>query len=119
MLSRASVCVVPLRIGSGTRMKILEAAAMAKPVVSTRLGAEGLNFTEGEEILLADDPAAFSRQVVRLLEDAAFRRAVGQADRRRVAQEYSPAVLRRQVSRALARAASALPAPAALAESWA
>ena len=119
LLSRASVCVVPLRIGSGTRIKILEAAAMGRPVVSTRLGAEGLNFAEDLEILLADDPAAFSRQVVRLLEDTAFRRAVGQAARRRVEQEYTPAVLRRQLARALARAAATPPAPAALAESWA
>lgn len=119
VLSRASVCVVPLRIGSGTRMKILEAAAMGKPVVSTRLGAEGLNFAEDLEILLADDPAAFSRQVVRLLEDAAFRRAVGRAARRRVEQEYTPAVLRHQLGRALARAATTPPAPTTLAESWA
>jgi glycosyltransferase involved in cell wall biosynthesis len=119
VLSRASVCVVPLRIGSGTRMKILEAAAMGKPVVSTRLGAEGLNFAENLEILLADDPAAFSGQVVRLLEDPAFRRAVGQAARRRVEQEYTPAVLRRQLGRALARVATTPSPPTTLAESWA
>jgi len=119
VLSRASVCVVPLRIGSGTRIKILEAAAMGKPVVSTRLGAEGLNFAEDLEILLADDPTAFSRRVVRLLEDAAFRRAVGEAARRRVEQEYTPAILRRQLGRALSRAASTPPAPGAVAESWA
>ena len=88
---------------------------MGKPVVSTRLGAEGLNFPEDLEILLADDPTAFSRRVVRLLEDVAFRRAVGQAARRRVEQEYTPAVLRRQLSRALARVASTPPAPAELA----
>lgn len=119
ILERSSVCVVPLRIGSGTRIKILEAAAMGKPVVSTRLGAEGLNFTEDREILLADDPAAFAGRVVRLLEDTAFRRAVGQAARRRVEQEYTPAVLRYQLGCALSRVAAVPPPPAELAESWA
>jgi len=106
VLSRASVCVVPLRIGSGTRMKILEAAAMARPVVSTRLGVEGLDFVEGKEIVLADDPPAFAEAVVGLLGDATLRRQLGGAARRRVAAAYSPSVLRRQVGRALARVAA-------------
>ena len=69
----AKVYVVPLRIGSGTRLKLLEAMAMGKAVVSTTLGAEGLNVTPGRNIVLADDPRAFARAVVILLRDAARR----------------------------------------------
>jgi polysaccharide biosynthesis protein PslH len=93
-IARAVVCVVPLRIGSGTRLKILEAAAMAKPVVSTRLGAEGLDFEDGEEILLADDPGDFARAVAELLRNPDLRRALGQAARRRVEAQYGMAALR-------------------------
>lgn len=92
-IARAAVCVVPLRIGSGTRLKILEAAAMAKPVVSTSLGAEGLDFADGSEILLADEPESFAGAVVELLNDAKRRRSLGAAARRRVEHSYSLAVL--------------------------
>jgi polysaccharide biosynthesis protein PslH len=100
-IGKAAVCVVPLRIGSGTRLKILEAAAMAKPIVSTSVGAEGLDFVEGEEIILADEPHAFARAVAGLLADAGARRALGQAARRRVEQSYSFPVLRTAVRDAL------------------
>ena len=93
-IADAVVCVVPLRIGSGTRLKILEAGAMAKPIVSTRLGAEGLDFEDGEEILLVDDPVAFARAVADLLADPDRRRALGQAARRRVEAQYSMRALR-------------------------
>jgi glycosyltransferase involved in cell wall biosynthesis len=100
-IARATVCVVPLRIGSGTRLKILEAAAMGRAVVSTRLGAEGLGFAEGGEILLADAPPAFADAVVRLLEDGGLRAEVGRAARRRVEAEYGPRVVEEQLARAL------------------
>jgi glycosyltransferase involved in cell wall biosynthesis len=93
-IARAAVCVVPLRIGSGTRLKILEAAAMAKAIVSTRIGAEGLNFADGEEILLADGPRQFADAVADLLADPARRHAMGSAARRRVETQYSLPVLR-------------------------
>ena len=89
VIAGAAVCAVPLRIGSGTRLKILEAGAMGKAVVSTTLGAEGLHFTDGKEIILADDPRAFARGVARLLGDPALRRSLGDAARRRVEREYS------------------------------
>ena len=78
-LAEASVVVVPLRAGGGTRLKIYEAMAMAKPVVSTRLGAEGLAVRDGEDIILADDPATFANAVVRLLTDASARSSLGTA----------------------------------------
>jgi glycosyltransferase involved in cell wall biosynthesis len=101
LIARAALSVVPLRIGSGTRLKILEAAAMERAVVSTRLGAEGLAFVEGEEIVLADEPQAFADAVVGLLADPERRAALGRAARRRVEAEYSPRVVREQLRRAL------------------
>ena len=62
-LGRAEVVIVPLRIGSGTRIKIFEAMAMAKPVVSTTIGAEGLPVTSGENVVLADTPEAFAELI--------------------------------------------------------
>jgi len=92
-LGKAAVCVVPLRSGSGTRIKIFEAMAMGKAVVSTSMGAEGLPVRHGENIILADDPADFARQVVDLLRDPQRRERLGQAARQLVEQNYGwPAV---------------------------
>ncbi len=102
MIARAAVCVVPLRIGSGTRLKILEAAAMAKPIVSTRLGAEGLDLRHGSEILLEDDPRGFAEAVALLLTDRTRASAMGNAARVVVEQEYSIPALRRQLRELLA-----------------
>jgi len=99
--AKAAVFVVPLRIAGGTRLKILEAAAMARPIVSTRIGAEGLDFVDGEEIVLADNPHEFAAAVARLLADPARRMALGQAARRRVERQYSLAALREALGRAL------------------
>jgi glycosyltransferase involved in cell wall biosynthesis len=100
-IARAAVCVVPLRIGSGTRLKILEAAAMAKPIVSTRAGAEGLDFVNGEEIILADVPQDFARAVADLMVDPARRQRLGLAARRRVEQKYGIPALRTALRAAL------------------
>jgi glycosyltransferase involved in cell wall biosynthesis len=115
-IARAAVCVVPLRVASGTRLKILEAAAMAKPMVSTRIGAEGLAFEDGREILIADQPAAFAAEVGRLLEDGRRRRDLGRAARRRVESDYSPPVLRRTLRDALQVVAPGEPRPEPAAE---
>ena len=88
-LESATVIVVPLRIGGGTRFKILEAMAMGKPIVSTTIGAEGLDVRDGSEILLADKPDAFALQVGRLLDDAPLRDAMGAAGRALVERRYS------------------------------
>jgi glycosyltransferase involved in cell wall biosynthesis len=87
-IARATVCVVPLRVGSGTRLKILEAAAMGKPVVSTTLGAEGLKFTQGEDILLEDRPIEFAHVVADLLMDPQRCRSLGEAARRSAEKHY-------------------------------
>jgi len=68
-IGRAAVYVVPIRMGSGTRIKILEAMAMGKPVVSTAVGCEGHAVTDGRDILIADRPEEFADCVLRLLRD--------------------------------------------------
>ncbi len=70
---RSSVYVVPLRMGGGTRLKVLESMSMKKPIVSTAVGSEGIDVRNGESILLADDPAEFADAVVRLLRDQPLR----------------------------------------------
>lgn len=87
-MAGASVVVVPLRIGSGTRLKVLEALAMAKGVVSTSVGCEGLDVDHGEHLLVADDPVAFAASVVRLLESPAEAAALGRRGRTLVEDRY-------------------------------
>jgi polysaccharide biosynthesis protein PslH len=88
-LAQGAVCVVPLRIGGGTRLKIFEAMSMAKAIVSTSIGAEGLPIKNGVHLLLADDPGSFAERTLQLLTDAAKRSKIGQAGRRLVEQNYS------------------------------
>jgi glycosyltransferase involved in cell wall biosynthesis len=88
-LEEGSVYVVPLRAGSGTRMKIFEALGMAKPVVSTTVGAEGLALTPGKEFIAADSPEDFAAAVVSLLRSDARRKELGAAGRALVVERYS------------------------------
>jgi glycosyltransferase involved in cell wall biosynthesis len=88
-LSAAAVVVVPLRLGSGTRLKILEAWAMGRPVVSTALGAEGLDGVAGRHLLIADDPAEFASAVLRVLGEPALASELGRAGRALAAERYS------------------------------
>lgn len=88
-IGEAAVYVVPLRAGGGTRLKIFEALAMSKPVVSTTLGAEGLALEPGRHYVPADDPGDFADAVVALLRDPERRRMIGQAGRRLVETRYS------------------------------
>jgi glycosyltransferase involved in cell wall biosynthesis len=86
--SRAAVAVVPLRAAAGTRLKILEAAACGVPVVSTSVGAEGLDFRDGAEIRIADRAPGFAEAVTELLADPDRRRRQAEAARRRVEERY-------------------------------
>lgn len=85
----AAVVVVPLRVGGGTRLKIFEALAMGKAVVSTAIGAEGLPLADGTHFARADEAADFAAAVVALLRDPARRRRLGMAGRRLVEERYS------------------------------
>ena len=85
--------VAPLRMGGGTRLKILEAMALGTPVIATGKGAEGLAVREGETILLADTPEAFASAVVRVFEDHTLRAGLARAGRMLVEHDYDWAML--------------------------
>ncbi len=86
--ARADVFLAPIRIGGGTRLKILEAMAAGLPIVSTTVGAEGLDIKDGENILLADDPQDFAEKIDTLLKNPALRDKIGSAGRLLVQQKY-------------------------------
>jgi sugar transferase (PEP-CTERM/EpsH1 system associated) len=95
-VARAQVVVVPLRVGGGTRIKIFEAMAMKKAVVSTSVGAEGLPVVDRQDVLLADDPSAFADRVVELLREPDLRRRIAAAGRDLVSSRFTwDAVTRR------------------------
>ena len=89
LVLRAAALVVPLRIGGGTRLKIFEALAMGKAVVSTGIGAEGLPLVPGEHFIQADCPEEFARAVANLLVDAPRRRELGRNGRELVEKHHS------------------------------
>jgi glycosyltransferase involved in cell wall biosynthesis len=85
----ASLYIVPLRVGGGTRLKIFEALAMGKAVLSTTVGAEGLDVVPGQHLVLADGPDALCQEALALLGDPDRRRALGEAGRRLMEERYS------------------------------
>jgi polysaccharide biosynthesis protein PslH len=88
-LAAAAAVVVPLRLGGGTRLKIVEAMAMGKAIVSTTLGAEGIEAAPGRDLLIEDQPAAFADAVNRLLADPHLAACIGQSARRLAVERYS------------------------------
>lgn len=84
---QAAVVVVPIRIGSGTRIKILDAMAMGKAVVSTSVGCEGLNTTNRRDIMIADDPCSFADSVIELLNNEGIRKQM-EKEARQFAEAY-------------------------------
>ncbi len=95
-LARAGAVVVPLRFGSGTRLKVLEGLAMAAPMVSTSIGSEGIDVVSGEHLQLADTAETFAAAVLRLLDTPATGAALGHHGRRLVENQYAwPSVARR------------------------
>ena len=103
-LRESAVVIVPLRIGGGTRLKIYEAMATAKAVVSTSVGAEGLDVHHGRDIMLADDARSFAQAVITLLRDPELRRRYEQAAAATAARYDWPAIGQRfsEVLRAVA-----------------
>jgi polysaccharide biosynthesis protein PslH len=87
-LAAAAAVVVPLRLGGGTRLKIVEAMAMGKAIVSTRLGAEGIDALPGRDILLEDEPAAFADTVLRLLAEPDLATRIGRSARELAVERY-------------------------------
>ena len=88
-LERARVAVVPLRIGSGSRLKVLEALAAGRPVVGTTIGVEGLDAVAGRHLLVEDDPDAFARAVVMLLADDDTAQGLARTGRELIDASYS------------------------------
>jgi polysaccharide biosynthesis protein PslH len=88
-LQQAACSVVPIRIGGGTRIKILESWAMGVPVVSTEIGCEGLHAVDGENILIRDTPEEMADAVIELLRDARLRHRLREECLRTVGQSYS------------------------------
>jgi glycosyltransferase involved in cell wall biosynthesis len=118
-LHQSAVVIVPLRIGGGTRLKIYEAMATGKAVVSTTIGAEGLDVHHGRDIMLADDPGSFAQAVIMLLRDRELRRRYEQAAAETAARYDWPAIGERfrEVLQAVAETKS--PAARPLAVHWA
>jgi len=88
-LASAAAVVVPLRLGGGTRLKIVEAMAMGKAIVSTTLGAEGIQVVPGRDILIEDQPVAFADAVNRLLAEPSVAARVGQSARQMAVERYA------------------------------
>lgn len=87
------VCIVPLRSGSGIRVKILEAMSAGKPVISTTVGAQGIRCRHGENILIADSAEDFASTIIQLHQDSALYRQLASAGRSLIEQEYSNAAV--------------------------
>src|SRR3989440_734129 len=87
-MERAAAYIVPLRIGGGTRLKIFEAMAMEKAIVSTTVGAEGLPVENEAELLLADTPEDFAAAVVRVLADQEFAQQLGRRSAQLVREQF-------------------------------
>jgi len=104
LMDRQAVMVAPLRLGGGVRNKVIEAMAAGLPVVTTRVGAEGLAVQPDREVLIADEPAAFAEGVVRVLGDADLQQRLGEAGRRLVARDHDNRALARRLEGALVRA---------------
>ena len=88
-LASAAALIVPLRLGGGTRLKIVEGMAMSRPIVSTTLGAEGLEAVSGRDILISDEPGEFAASVLRILEAPGFAASLGHAARRLAVERYA------------------------------
>ena len=96
---RASVAIVPLRAGSGSRLKILEAMALGRPVVSTTKGSEGLEIEAGKDFIVADDPAVFAESIKRLLCDRGLYQDIVFHARKTVEQKYDWSEAARKMNR--------------------
>jgi len=88
-LCHANVAIVPLKFESGTRFKILEAGAAGIPVVSTTLGAEGINVTDKKDILIADEPSAFADSIIKVIQDRKLSSEISKNLRELVIEHYS------------------------------
>ena len=99
IVQRASVFIAPIRIGSGTKIKVLNAMAQGKPVVATTTAAEGIDVTPGENILISDDPKEFAEKIVYLLSHERLAREMGTRARELMEKKYSWDVISQDIDR--------------------
>jgi glycosyltransferase involved in cell wall biosynthesis len=97
--AQTAVSIVPIRVGGGTRLKILDAWSLGKAIVSTSVGCEGLETVDGHNILIRDDPAGFAAAVVQLLRDPALSDRLGKEARRTAEEHYAWRVVGRKLVR--------------------
>jgi glycosyltransferase involved in cell wall biosynthesis len=107
VFDRSRVLVAPLRYGAGLKGKIGQSLAYGLPLVTTAVGAEGMDLVDGEHALLAEEPAAFADAVVRLYEDPVLWARLAAAGRRHVDARFGPAAVRDRLAAALAAATRA------------
>ena len=100
---RSTLSIVPLRAGGGTRLKILEAMALGRPVVSTTIGCEGLDVVDGKHLLIADEPDKFAEQTIRLLTDKALYNRIVEQARELVVRRYDWDVIAEQSLKAYSK----------------
>ena len=99
LIAAAWICVVPLRSGAGgTRFKLLESMALGTPLVSTRIGAEGIDGTDGSDILIADTPEQFAASTIAVLNSTDLRQQLSAAGRRSIEQRFDWNVLGARVT---------------------
>lgn len=97
-IANSKIFVAPLRVGGGTRLKILEAMAMSKPVVSTTIGAEGIAYTQDKNIILKDSPEEFAQAALELLKNESMRDLLGKYGRELVCSTYDWQIISRRLS---------------------
>jgi glycosyltransferase involved in cell wall biosynthesis len=100
-IARATATLVPLRVGTGTKNKILQSLAMARPVVTTSTGNEGMDAGSEQEVIVADDPRAFADAVIRLQANPELRRTLGRQGRIWVEERFGIGVVRAQLRQTL------------------
>jgi glycosyltransferase involved in cell wall biosynthesis len=108
-IARGAVYVCPIVDGGGSRLKLLDAMAMGKAIVSTEVGAEGLHYVEGHEMLVAKTPSLFAEYVIQLLGDSGRRKLMSIAARERSMAEYSWPVIGARLAQSYAVAVLARP----------
>lgn len=101
LYAQARIALAPLKSGSGTRLKLLEAALFARPAVSTRIGAEGLELVDGKALTVADTPEAFANACVRLINDDDKAQKMARSAREQALALYSPRANRESIDRAI------------------
>ncbi len=99
-VDKAAVFIAPIRSGSGTKIKILNALSQAKPVVTTSVGAEGIDVEENENIMIADDPQKFAEKTIYLLENPDCAKKMGQQGRKLIEQKYDWDIIEQQMNKA-------------------